>query len=183
MEYFDILDEEGNFTGVKKSREESHQQGHLHASVLIWIYNSKGEILIQRRSQNKDAYAGMWDGSHGGHVCVGDNITTTVIKELDEELGITVSPKDFKFIKRSRFQDKSPENNWYDNEFNYIYLLKHDGSIEDMVLQEEELDEVALISTDTLEAHIADPIKRKEYCPHGDYSCYTDLIKHIREEF
>ena len=182
MEYFDILDEEGNFTGVKKSREEAHQQGHLHASVLVGIYNSAGEILIQRRSQNKDAYAGKWDGSHGGHVCAGDDLTTTVIKELDEELGITVSPEDFQFLKRARYQDIVPEKNWHDNEFNYIYLLKHDGAIEDLVLQEEELDKVALISPEELGAHIADPTKRKEYCPHGDFSYYTNLIKHIRAE-
>ncbi|MBA1337169.1 MAG: hypothetical protein HPY66_3605 [Firmicutes bacterium] len=46
-EYLDILTEEGNFTGVKKERNEVHKEGEWHGSSKIWLLSEKGEVLIQ----------------------------------------------------------------------------------------------------------------------------------------
>ena len=54
-EYLDILDEQGNKTGKTKLRSEVHHDGDWHKSVHIWILNSKGDVLLQRRSLTKGA--------------------------------------------------------------------------------------------------------------------------------
>ena len=56
MEYLDILDKSGNKTGEKKPRKEVHSKGYWHKGVHIWIINSNRELLVQRRSSNKDVY-------------------------------------------------------------------------------------------------------------------------------
>ena len=54
MEYFDVLDENGNKTGKLKLRNEVHRDGDWHRGVHVWIINSFGELLLQRRSPNKE---------------------------------------------------------------------------------------------------------------------------------
>lgn len=56
MEVLDILDKNGNRTGEVKPRKEVHSNGDWHKGFHIWIINSKKELLIQRRSPNKDVY-------------------------------------------------------------------------------------------------------------------------------
>lgn len=68
MEYLDILDEKGNKTGEVKPRQEVHSKGYWHKGVHIWIINSKKELLVQRRSANKDVYPNKLYISVAGHV-------------------------------------------------------------------------------------------------------------------
>ena len=54
MEYLDILDENGNKTGEKDTRENIHKLGLLHSEVAVFIYTNLGEILLQKRPPRKD---------------------------------------------------------------------------------------------------------------------------------
>jgi isopentenyldiphosphate isomerase len=56
MEYIDILDESGKPTGEKKSKKEVHEKGYWHRVVHLWLLNSRQELLIQKRSHEKDSY-------------------------------------------------------------------------------------------------------------------------------
>ena len=67
-ELIDILDEKGNKIGVSKTRGEVHAKGLWHQAAHVWIYNSKGEILLQKRSMQKESWPGRWDISAAGHV-------------------------------------------------------------------------------------------------------------------
>ncbi len=53
MEYFDVLNEYGEFTGKTATREECHKKGLWHRAVYGFIFNNKGDILLQKRSKNK----------------------------------------------------------------------------------------------------------------------------------
>jgi len=53
MEYFEILNEFGEFTGKVASREVAHKEGLWHKAVVVFIINAKNEILLQKRSANK----------------------------------------------------------------------------------------------------------------------------------
>ena len=79
MELIDILDEQVKIIGVAP-REKIHQQGLLHATVHVLIYNHKNEILIQKRSLIKDFDAGKWDFILGGHLSVGETKEQAVLK-------------------------------------------------------------------------------------------------------
>ena len=54
MEHIDILDKDGNKKGITKTKSEIHKNGDWHRASLVWIINSRNELLIQRRSPAKD---------------------------------------------------------------------------------------------------------------------------------
>lgn len=53
MEYIQIVDKNGNFTGEIKEREEAHHKNLLHNEISIFIINDKNEVLLEKRSPNK----------------------------------------------------------------------------------------------------------------------------------
>ena len=92
-EIFDIIDEHDNVIG-QASREEAHKKSMLHRIVDIFIFNSKGELLLQKRSEKKDTNPGLWTFSAGGHVEYGETYLEAANKELEEELaGVGVHPR------------------------------------------------------------------------------------------
>lgn len=89
IEYFPIVDETGNTIG-KETRKKCHAGTFLlHPVVHLHIFNSKGELYLQKRSDKKDIQPGKWDTSVGGHVDFGEDIITALYRETKEELGIT----------------------------------------------------------------------------------------------
>lgn len=90
-EMFPIVDEEGNITGAA-SRGECHNGSMLlHPVVHLHIFNSRGELFLQKRPAWKDIQPGKWDTAVGGHVDLGENIQQALVREAAEELGIDVS--------------------------------------------------------------------------------------------
>lgn len=183
MELIDIVNEEGNLTGEKELREIVHKKGLLHSAVHVLVYTSKNKILIQKRALIKDFDAGKWDFVLGGHLSSGETKEQAVLKELKQEYGIKITPNTLEFFRKKRFLLKVPEKNWFDNEINYIYLLKHDVNINNLKLQKEEVAAVKLISLGYLEREISDPVKRISYCAHKDYSYYFEMINFLKKRF
>ena len=68
MEYIDILSEKGEITGKKATRNDIHRYGYWHRVIHILIINSRKEILLQKRTANKEKNPNMWDISWGGFV-------------------------------------------------------------------------------------------------------------------
>ena len=93
MEYLDILDENGNKTGEKKSRKEVHSNGYWHKGVHIWIINSKRELLVQRRSANKDIYPNKLYISVAGHPVSGEDEIESIKREFEEEINVKLDTK------------------------------------------------------------------------------------------
>ena len=71
-EYFDVLDENGEFTNRVESREKCHKDGLWHKAVALFIINSKNQVLLQKRSANKRLWPNLWDITAGGHVLTGE---------------------------------------------------------------------------------------------------------------
>ena len=92
MEYFDIVNEDGETTGKTVSREKAHRDGILHRTTHVWLVRKDGrggyQILLQKRSREKDSYPGLYDTSSAGHIPAGDEPKASALRELKEELGM-----------------------------------------------------------------------------------------------
>jgi isopentenyldiphosphate isomerase len=92
-EYLDVLDSEGNLTGISKARPEIHASGDWHATVHVYIcrfVKDEIEFLVHLRSATKDSSPNMWDTRFGGYVQAGETSDATALSELAEEIGIAV---------------------------------------------------------------------------------------------
>ncbi len=87
-ELFDVVDSENRVIG-QATRGEVHAKGLLHRSVHIWVFNSRGELFLQKRAMTKDENPGYWDSSAAGHLNAGEGYRTSAHRELMEELGIS----------------------------------------------------------------------------------------------
>lgn len=137
-EYFDILDENGNKTGERKLRSEVHRDGDWHRAVHIWIINQNGEVLLQRRSPNKDSNPNMLDISCAGHLSAGDESLEGALRELKEELNLDVKSEELRFIKTTKRSSRYTET-FINNEFDDMYILRTNKTVADMKMQEEEV--------------------------------------------
>ena len=88
-EMFPLVDDEGNILGAA-SRGECHNGSKLlHPVVHLHLFNSRGELYLQRRPLWKDIQPGKWDTAVGGHVDLGESVEMALRREVREELGIT----------------------------------------------------------------------------------------------
>lgn len=173
-ELIDIFDEENRPLGIKKMKSEAHRDGLWHRSSHIWIYNSKGEILLQLRAKNKDFWPDMWDISAAGHISAGEDTLTAALRETEEEIGLKLNPEDLEFFKihNLRMAYNGKEN----NEHAYVYFFKFDGDINDLKMQREEVAKIKFIPLDELENDLK--LHPEKYVPHGDY--WDEVIKEVK---
>jgi len=87
-ELFEVVDEDGNVINTATRKECHSNKDLIHRVVHIFVCNSKGEIILQKRKNNKDIQPGKWDTSVGGHLMVGETYFFAAKRELAEELGI-----------------------------------------------------------------------------------------------
>lgn len=144
-EYWDLYDATGRKTGEKHLRGTKVPEGRFHKVVHIWIRNSSGELLMQKRSDTVDNCPGEW-ATTGGSVQAGEEPLDTAVRELSEELGINVSAEELQHCLTVRRKDA----------FCYIYLLRKDIPVESLVLQECEVAAAAWMSTEEMEYMITE---------------------------
>jgi len=90
QEMFPIVDEEGNILSAA-TRGECHSGSKLlHPVVHLHLFNSQGELYLQKRPTWKDIQPGKWDTAVGGHVDLGESVEQALVREIREELGITL---------------------------------------------------------------------------------------------
>jgi isopentenyldiphosphate isomerase len=121
QEIFPIVDNEGNVTG-SATRGECHNGSRLlHPVVHLHVFNSAGDIYLQRRPEWKDIQPGKWDTAVGGHIDYGEAPDEALQREVREELGITgFTPV---FIGKYVFESSR------ERELVYVSRTTYDGEI------------------------------------------------------
>lgn len=145
MEIIDIVDENGIPTGETIERSIAHQTGIRHRTTHIWIVRKKEnriQILLQKRSKNKDSFPGCYDISSAGHIPAGDEFADSGLRELGEELGIVITKEE---LIECGILNVFTENEFHgihyvDNQVSKVFLLWKDIEVEDLQLQTEEIE-------------------------------------------
>ncbi|CAF0689229.1 NUDIX hydrolase [Candidatus Methylacidithermus pantelleriae] len=96
-EFLDIVDPEDRVIG-SAPRHEVHARGLCHRASHVLLYNARWEILLQRRSLRKEFDPGRWDSSASGHVVAGEDYLTAAVREVLEELGVSIPPDRLRWI-------------------------------------------------------------------------------------
>ncbi|WHY71580.1 NUDIX hydrolase [Fictibacillus enclensis] len=106
METWDVYDKRRNKTNKLHVRGDSLADGEYHIVVHVWIKNDKGEILLAKRHEDKH-FPNLWE-CPGGSVLAGETSLQGALREVKEEIGITLSRSNGRLLKserRDHFQD------------------------------------------------------------------------------
>ena len=150
MEIVDIYDGKKNKTGKTVERSEKPILGEYRLSIHIWITNSKGELLIQRRSPNKKMFPNMWNET-GGAAASGETSEITCAREFEEELGVKPDMSKAELIGTIK------------RKFDYIdvWHIEQDIDLNGINMQEDEVSEVKYVTLEELNQII----ENKEFVP------------------
>ena len=119
-----LVDENDRPVGVME-KMEVHKKALLHRAFSVFIYNDKGELLLQRRAQKKYHSAGLWSNTCCSHPRPGEETLFAAEKRLYEEMGIQVKlDKAFDFIYKVPF-----ENGLSEHEFDHVFIGFYEGKI------------------------------------------------------
>jgi len=118
-ELFDVVNERDEIIG-RQPRSQVHRQGLRHRAVHVLVFNRRGELFLQKRSLNKDCFPGAWDSSASGHLEVGEDYDAGAVRELREELGLSVA----KPLERLFKLEACPETG---QEFVWVYRCEAEG--------------------------------------------------------
>lgn len=97
MELIDIYNAQGRPTGAVRERGQRMQEGEYVMAVGVWITDSENQILLTQRSLEKAFAPGKWENT-GGHVLAGEDCAAAMVRELQEETGISVSPEELIYL-------------------------------------------------------------------------------------
>jgi len=146
VEYWDVYDKNGKWRRKAIRRGTRLRRGEYHIISEGWILRDDGYFIIQRRALNKKSFAGMWYCSAGGSVISGETAKEGMVREFKEELGVNILESELR-LKRIITEK---------NTIFHIFLVRKNISLEDITLQEEEVMDVDLATSD----EIMDMIKK-----------------------
>lgn len=147
MEWLDIVDETGAPTGEIIEREQAHAHGVRHRTSHVWIsrrHEGQVQILLQKRSLNKDSHPGEYDISSAGHIPAGVDFIPSALRELQEELGVSVSADQLIFCGQRHFTFDSVFHGkpFHDNQISNIYLLWLNREESNFTIQKSEISSI-----------------------------------------
>lgn len=121
MEKLILVDKNDCQIGIEE-KIKTHKLGLLHRAFSIFIFNSNGELMLQKRDKNKYHCGGLWSNTCCSHPREGENVLEAAHRRLQEEMGLDCELKQINsFIYQIAF-----ENGLIENEFDHIIIGKYD---------------------------------------------------------
>lgn len=147
MEMLDIVDEEGEPTGDIIERSVAHANGIRHRTSHVWLLRRRPhgiEVLLQKRSEDKDSFPGCYDISSAGHIPAGVGFRESAVRELKEELGLTAAEDELTDCGLMRIYGEAVFHGrpFRDDQVSRVFYIWKDVEPEQMVLQLSEVSEV-----------------------------------------
>ncbi len=164
MEKRDLYDSERKLTGETVFKGEETPEGRYIIVVLVFIQNSEGKFLIQKRSERKNGkYA-----TTGGHPKSGENSVQGILTEVEEEIGLKLNPDDLQLY----FSGKSEKERVFWDDY---YIKMNVEDIKKLKLQEEEVEDVEWFS----ESEIIELMKQDKFFKnhYEEFEILMDWLK------
>jgi isopentenyl-diphosphate delta-isomerase len=119
-----LVDENDNQIGIEE-KLKAHKDGSLHRAFSIFVLNSDGKLLIQRRALNKYHSAGLWANTCCGHPQPGEDIINSAHRRLKEEFGFDCQlKKAFDFKYKTLFG-----NGLTEHEIDHVMIGSYNGEL------------------------------------------------------
>jgi isopentenyl-diphosphate Delta-isomerase len=117
-----LVDEQDNSIGTME-KMEAHRRGLLHRAFSIIVFNSQGQMLIQKRANTKYHSGGLWTNACCSHPLPGESIAQATRRRLKFEMGIDVQPEyAYKFVYRTPL-----DKNLVEHELDHVFTVIYDG--------------------------------------------------------
>ncbi len=118
-----LVDENDKEIGFEE-KMEAHKTGKLHRAFSIFVFNSKGELLLQRRARDKYHSGGLWSNTCCSHPRVGETLEEAVHRRLKEEMGFDCELREaFHFIYKARVGDLT------EHELDHVFIGRYNGEV------------------------------------------------------
>ncbi len=122
MEEVVLVDEKDNQVGIKE-KIKAHEDGDLHRAFSVFIFNSKGQLLLQKRADSKYHSGGLWTNTCCSHPRPGESVIDAAHRKLNQEMGFDCGLQEAaSFIYRVKF-----ENGLSENEYDHVLVGRFDG--------------------------------------------------------
>jgi isopentenyl-diphosphate delta-isomerase len=119
-----LVNEHDDMVGTM-DKMEAHKQGLLHRAFSVFIFNKKGEMLLQQRALNKYHSAGLWTNACCSHPMPGEKTKDAAQRRLMEELGFETPIEEiFDFTYKAEF-----ENGLVEHEFDHVFAGEYEGNL------------------------------------------------------
>lgn len=126
---------------------EAHQKGLLHRAFSVFLFNSKGQLLLQQRALDKYHSAGLWSNTCCSHPSPGESTMDAANRRLKEEMGMSCSLRPvFSFVYKAIFN-----NGLIEHEFDHVFFGESDVL---PVINKEEVNDWRYISLEELRVEI-----------------------------
>lgn len=148
MELLDVLSEDGEPTGLVRERNMVHLRGDYHRTSHVWVVrdgeNGSFDLLLQKRSGQKDSFAGCYDISSAGHIPAGVDYPDSAVRELREELGVSAKKEELEFVgfHEGRYSGSFYGKTFLNHERSAVYVYRKPVKAEELRLQPEEVESV-----------------------------------------
>ncbi len=117
-----LVDKNDKEVGIGE-KIKTHKEGKLHRAFSIFVFNSKSELLLQKRTKSKYHSGGLWTNTCCSHPIPGESVEETAHRRLKEEMGFDCNLKEiFSFTYKVKF-----ENNLFENEYDHVFIGNFDG--------------------------------------------------------
>ena len=128
-----LVDEHDNQIGVEE-KLAAHRKALLHRAFSVFVFNSKGELLVQQRAKGKYHSAGLWTNTCCSHQMPGEETDAAAHRRLQEEMGFDCALREV----GSLLYKVSFENGLSEHEYDHMLIGHYDGPVERINLEEVE---------------------------------------------
>lgn len=143
-----LVNEKDEMTGTA-GKMEVHQKGLLHRAFSIFVFNSKGKMLLQQRATNKYHSGGLWTNACCSHPLPGEEIGDAANRRLKEEMGFEIPiTKSFDFVYKASFA-----NGLIEYEFDHVFVGEYDGPVP---FNKEEVMDICYMSLEAIRDSLTD---------------------------